>query len=380
VPDLYTAGGYLLHPGSGKVLLHHRDASAPRYPNVWAGFGGRSEDRDGGDPAATWQREMREELGISLTREQIVPLYDQRSPYTGRRRYLFYATWPTLDETFILGEGDGFGWFEIEEALEKPDLQDLARGDLSTLRERLAALGLANGSEVDRDRVAVRQELYLIADELRGVANLGRFYAANVYETERAEQTLKLAARIAAVADDAPLLTLTALFEDHWIHVSPALGVNTIVRNPAGELLLLRRADNGLWCLPGGISEIGETPAETALRELWEEAGLRGEVVRLLGVFDGRRWGSQAKIHLIALTFLVHCDDLEAVPGVEMLEARFFPPDRLPDNMTVSHARYVPLCIELAGNGGSYVDPAASYDADLPMHQRPDQGAGTHHA
>ncbi len=225
--------------------------------------------------------------------------------------------------------------------------------------------------EGGRPEPDIGQELYLIADELRGIANLGRFFASNVYETERAEQVLKIAARIAALVDGAPLHSLTALFEDHWIHVSPAIGVNALVRNPAGEVLLLKRCDNGLWCLPGGVAEIGETPAEAALRELWEEAGLRGEVIRLLGVFDSRLWGSRSRVHLLGLVFLVECDDLVAVPGSEMLEARFFAPESLPAEMSGGHKRWVPVCIELARTGGSYVDPASSYDLDLPMHQRP---------
>jgi ADP-ribose pyrophosphatase YjhB (NUDIX family) len=85
----------------------------------------------------------------------------------------------------------------------------------------------------------------------------------------------------------------------HWIHVSPAIGVNTLVRNPAGEVLLLKRQDNGLWSLPRGVGEIGETPAEAALRELWEEAGLRGEVIRLLGVFDGQPFAARLYAELL---------------------------------------------------------------------------------
>src|SRR6266545_3790075 len=92
------------------------------------------------------------------------------------------------------------------------------------------------------------QELYLIADELRGIANLGRYFASNVYETERADQVRKIAARVAALVDEAPLATITALFEDHWIHVSPAVGVDAVVFNPASEILLVQRRDNGHWC------------------------------------------------------------------------------------------------------------------------------------
>jgi DUF1365 family protein len=48
------------------------------------------------------------------------------------------------------------------------------------------------------------------------------------------------------------------------------------------------------------------------------------------------------------------------------------PLDALPAEMSATQARMVPLCGELVQTGGSYVDPASSYDADLPMHQRPE--------
>jgi 8-oxo-dGTP pyrophosphatase MutT (NUDIX family) len=136
VPELYAAVGFLYHRESGRVLLHHRDANAPTLPNVWAGFGGLSEPGDGTDLVTTWQREMREELSIELGREQIMPLRTYLSPYSGRPRSIFYALWPTLDTSaFVLGEGDGFGWFALDEAITLPDIMDLARDDLLALRE-----------------------------------------------------------------------------------------------------------------------------------------------------------------------------------------------------------------------------------------------------
>jgi 8-oxo-dGTP pyrophosphatase MutT (NUDIX family) len=139
VPEVYAAVGFLYHPDSGKVLLHHRDANAPTMPNLWAGFGGLSEDQDGADPVATWQREMQEELGIELARAQIVPLREYLSPYSGRLRHIFYALWPTLDETFVLTEGDGYRWFSFEEALGLTDIVDLSRDDLLALRAIVGA-------------------------------------------------------------------------------------------------------------------------------------------------------------------------------------------------------------------------------------------------
>src|SRR3954471_6608454 len=51
------------------------------------------------------------------------------------------------------------------------------------------------------------------------------------------------------------------------------------------KILLTRRSDNGRWCLPGGQMESGESAAETCVREVVEETGLRVEIVKLIGIY-----------------------------------------------------------------------------------------------
>ena len=65
--------------------------------------------------------------------------------------------------------------------------------------------------------------------------------------------------------------------------------VTVAVRNPAGELLLIHRRDNGLWALPGGGHDVGESVTATAVREVREETGLDVEVVRLVGTYTDPR-------------------------------------------------------------------------------------------
>lgn len=220
----------------------------------------------------------------------------------------------------------------------------------------------------------LRQSLYLIADEMRGMASIGRRFAANVYETERAHRIMELAAQVAALAEGSPVEEVRAHFEvEPWQRFSPALGVDAAVIDPAGRVLLIQRKDNAHWALPGGIAEIGQTAAESALKELWEEAGLRGEIVRLLGLFDSRRWNSWAKVHMWNLTFLVECADLTPSPGIECLDARFFPPDALPDPMHSSHAPRLAQALQALRSGTTYFDPGTSIGTEMPMEQRNDE-------
>ncbi|HEX2034894.1 MAG TPA: NUDIX domain-containing protein [Chloroflexota bacterium] len=144
----YSTCGFLFHAESGQVLLHHRDGNAPVLPDVWSFFCGGSEPEDGGDPAATWCREMAEELGIVLRPEQVVFLCEAPSPITGRRRFVFYSLWPHADESFVLGEGDGFGWFTLEAALALPDLPAVAKADLHRFGRRLG-LPITGGAGAD---------------------------------------------------------------------------------------------------------------------------------------------------------------------------------------------------------------------------------------
>jgi 8-oxo-dGTP pyrophosphatase MutT (NUDIX family) len=329
-----------------------------------------SDPEDGGDPAVTFRREFGEELGIEVAPEQVRPLREYMNPDFGRMRYVFYVEWPTPAANFVLSEGDGCAWFPLDAALMLPDLMTLAREDLAYFRDTVL-LQPASAIPV-MDAADLRQELYLIADEMRGAATLGKTFAANVYERERAESVMRLAAKVAALAEQTTVAEIAAIFDDDgWLRGSPAVGVDNLVLNERGEALLLKRRDNEHWCMPGGIAEIGQTPSEAALKELWEEAGLRGEIVRLLGVFDGRLWGSRTRVHMIHLVYLVECADLTPAPGIEMLEARFFGPDALPEPMHSGHGRRAPFCIELAESGRTFADPSSSYGIDMPMHQRP---------
>lgn len=65
------------------------------------------------------------------------------------------------------------------------------------------------------------------------------------------------------------------------------VGARAVVRDAAGRVLLIQRSDNGYWALPAGAMELGESIAECAIREVWEETGLRASAVTPFAFYTG---------------------------------------------------------------------------------------------
>ncbi|WP_420643853.1 NUDIX domain-containing protein [Candidatus Leptofilum sp.] len=107
-----------------------------------------------------------------------------------------------------------------------------------------------------------------------------------------------------------------------------AIGCSAAVFDDQNQILLIRRADNGLWAVPGGYMEAGESLTEACAREVLEETGLRIQVQRLISVYtnphlllkysDGNRW------QLTILHFAAKSLSGELTTGNETLDVRFF--------------------------------------------------------
>ena len=67
---------------------------------------------------------------------------------------------------------------------------------------------------------------------------------------------------------------------------SIVVAVTAFVVDESGRVLLIRRSDNDLWALPGGAQELGESIAETVVRETREESGVDVEVTGLVGIYS----------------------------------------------------------------------------------------------
>ena len=116
---------------------------------------------------------------------------------------------------------------------------------------------------------------------------------------------------------------------------SIVVAVTAAVRNAQGELLLIERTDNGLWALPGGAQDIGESVVQAARREVYEETGVDVEITGLSGIYSNPR-------HIIAyddgevrqeFSLCFHAKPVggELRSSSESKEARWVSPDSLQD-------------------------------------------------
>ncbi|MDR1189779.1 MAG: NUDIX hydrolase [Bifidobacteriaceae bacterium] len=97
------------------------------------------------------------------------------------------------------------------------------------------------------------------------------------------------------------------------------------------------------WCLPKGHLEVGESPAEAAVREIREETGIRGQVIRRLGTIDYWFLGDGRRIHKVVHHYLLTAEGgqltAENDPDAEAEEAAWVPLDQLRERLAYPNER-----------------------------------------
>jgi ADP-ribose pyrophosphatase YjhB (NUDIX family) len=184
------------------------------------------------------------------------------------------------------------------------------------------------------------RDLVRWSEALAAIARTGLGFTQNLYERERFEEVLHVAADIKAAADDAlEVRRETDHFVQEWMesvgegvpgYVTPKVAVGAVVGNDAGEILLVQRGDSGVWLYPTGWADVGYSASEVVVKEVLEETGIECEPVQLLAVIDGQRAGF-TRFAMYLLLFHCRATGGSLVPHpLETVDVGWFRRDALP--------------------------------------------------
>ncbi len=178
------------------------------------------------------------------------------------------------------------------------------------------------------------------AETLAAIARTGLGFTKVLYEKERFEEVLKVAAEIRYSASSGNDDLDPDERVEEWLatvgsgvagYVTPKVTVGAVVGNDAEELLLVQRADSGRWLYPTGWADVGYSASEVVVKEVVEETGIICEVVQPIAILDGMRLGFTG-IPLYSLVF--HCrmtgGELRPHP-LECSDVGFFAEGDLPE-------------------------------------------------
>ncbi len=129
------------------------------------------------------------------------------------------------------------------------------------------------------------------------------------------------------------------------------VGARGLVFDDAGRLLLIQRSDNHRWALPAGAMELGESIADSAVREVYEETGLTVQATELLGVWEYEL--GAAGLKGIVIFYRGRIVSGTAAPADDVEELGWFDPEAFPEIAFETHRQIIAFWQGFAGPTGA---------------------------
>ena len=137
------------------------------------------------------------------------------------------------------------------------------------------------------------------------------------------------------------------------------IGVNIcIIQN--GKILLTKREDFEVWCVPGGAVDPGESVAQAAIREACEETGLEVKLTRLIGIYSRNAWDG-AVDHIVSFLADPVGGEIDPDPH-EVIEIGYFGPDEIPEDLLAWNRQRIADAFSDVGGGVAW-----SQESDAPF-------------
>lgn len=167
------------------------------------------------------------------------------------------------------------------------------------------------------------------AREIFSLSQSGLTYSGNQYDIERYKRLQEITAEIIENQSEISKESVLDSFSMQAGYITPKVDVRgAVVRD--GKILLIQERADGMWAMPGGWADLGNSPASVAEREVWEESGFRVRAEKVVAVLDANRIEPLEFYHAYKIIFLCRLLEGEPRTSYETLAVDFFDPERLP--------------------------------------------------
>ena len=189
------------------------------------------------------------------------------------------------------------------------------------------------------------------AKELQFLAQAGLTYSKDCYDIERFERVREIAAEMVAYKTEIPLDKVKDLFCSETGFQTPKIDTRAAIFKE--NKILLVKETSGTWSLPGGWCDVMESVKSNTEKEVWEEAGLKAEAVKLIAIQDRNKHNVPPYAYGIAkVFFLCTVSGGKFQENIETTASEYFALDELPElSLEKNTKEQIQMCFE------AYADP-----------------------
>jgi ADP-ribose pyrophosphatase YjhB (NUDIX family) len=175
------------------------------------------------------------------------------------------------------------------------------------------------------------------AREIQALAQTGLAFCKDPYDQDRYAALRRLSVRILAEHTATDSQRIERLFEAETGYATPKLGVRGAVFDAAGRILMVREVvDGNRWTLPGGWADVNQTPAQSVIREVFEESGYHVRPVKLAAVWYRARQAQPATaFSVVRMFFVCALEGGEPATSLETSEVGWFGEQDVPAELSL---------------------------------------------
>jgi len=166
------------------------------------------------------------------------------------------------------------------------------------------------------------------AKELQSLAQAGLYYGHDIYDKERYQRIREISAEMMLLRADVPAEKISGLFCGDTGYQTPKVDTRAAIIQD-GKILLV--CEKGKWSVPGGWCEFNMSPADNAVKETKEEAGLDVAISKIIAVQDRDKHNLPPYAYGVVKIFYL-CEVLGGSfsDNTETSESRYFSFEELP--------------------------------------------------